>query len=111
MLGTTSVRRSRASGSLAQVETGVRPISKRIAEKLEVVFKVKRGTYTRAVFPRGRPPRGAEASQALRQISRATGKAPRALESVGPPPAFRGWTGLWKMASRGSPDEQRALVV
>ena len=65
MLGTTSVRRSRASGSLAQVETGVRPISKRIAEKLEVVFK--------------------EARQALRQIGRATGKAPRALESVGPP--------------------------
>ncbi|MDP2325811.1 MAG: helix-turn-helix transcriptional regulator [Gammaproteobacteria bacterium] len=70
---------------LAQVETGVRPISKRIAEKLEVVFKVKRGTYTKAVFPRGRPPRGAEARQALRQIGLATGKAPRALESVGPP--------------------------
>ncbi len=70
---------------LAQVETGVRPISKNIAQKLEVVFKVKPGTYTQVVFRRGRPPRGAEARQALGQIRRATGKAPRALESVGPP--------------------------
>ena len=70
---------------LAQVETGVRPISKRIAEKLEVVFGVKPGRYTQAVFRRGRPPRGAEARQALRQISRAAGMAPRALEPVGPP--------------------------
>ena len=66
MLGTTSVRRSRASGSLAQVETGVRPISKKIAQKLEVIFKVKPGKYTQVVFRRGRPPRGAEARQALR---------------------------------------------
>ena len=70
---------------LAQVETGVRPISKKIAQKLEVVFGVKRGRYTQAVFRRGRPPRGAEAQQALRQIQQATGKAPRALESSGPP--------------------------
>ncbi len=47
---------------LAQVETGKRPISKRIAEKMEVVFGVKPGKYTWAV----RPPRGAEARQALR---------------------------------------------
>ena len=40
---------------LAQVETGRRPISRRMAERLESAFKVKAGTYTRAEFRRGRP--------------------------------------------------------
>ena len=40
---------------LAQVETGRRPISRRVAERLESAFKVKAGTYTRAEFRRGRP--------------------------------------------------------
>ncbi len=51
---------------LAQVETGVRPISRKIAEKLETVFKVKPGTYTQVFFRRGRPPSGAATRGALR---------------------------------------------
>ena len=41
---------------LAQVETAKRPLSKRFAEKLEVLFKVKPGKYTQEVIRRGRPP-------------------------------------------------------
>ena len=70
---------------LAQVETGRRPVSRRIAEKLESVFRVKRGSYTKVVFRRGRPAVSPSARQALCEIRRAQGAAPRALPLLGVP--------------------------
>ena len=70
---------------LAQVETGRRPISRRFAERLESVFQVEPGSYTGARFRRGRPPLDREARQALREIRRARGAAPRAFPQLGRP--------------------------
>ena len=70
---------------LAQVETGRRPVSRRIAEKLESVFRVKPGSYTKVVFRRGRPALSPGARRALREIRRAQGAAPRALPLLGIP--------------------------
>ena len=55
---------------LAQVETGCRPVSRRIAERLELVFRVKAGSYTNVIFRRGRPALGKMARRALRDIRR-----------------------------------------
>ena len=71
---------------VAQVETGHRPVSRRIAEKLEELFGVAAGTYTNANFVRGRPPLTEEARQVLRHLREAvseplpmtlSGRAPR----------------------------------
>ena len=70
---------------LAQVETGRRPVSRRIAEKLESVFKVKSGSYTNVTFRRGRPALSPSARRALREIRRAQGAPPRALLPLGEP--------------------------
>ena len=70
---------------LAQVETGRRPISRRIAERLESVFKVKRGSYTRVVFRRGRPALPQSTRRALREIRRAQGADPRPFPPLGEP--------------------------
>ena len=51
-------------------------MSRRIAEKLESVFRVKRGSYTNAIFRRGRPALSPGARRALREIRRAQGAAP-----------------------------------
>lgn len=56
---------------VAQVETGHRPVSRRIAEKLEEFFGVAAGTYTNANFVRGRPPLTEEARQVLRHLREA----------------------------------------
>lgn len=41
---------------IAQVEAGTRPISRNLAEQLEKLFKLRKGSYTKhAVFVRGRP--------------------------------------------------------
>ena len=71
---------------LAQVETGRRPVSRKIAEKLESVFRVKPGSYTNVTFRRGRPALSPNARRALREIRRAQGAAPRALPLLGEPP-------------------------
>ena len=70
---------------LAQVETGRRPVSRKIAEKLESVFRVKAGSYTNVVFRRGRPALSPGARRALREIRRAQGAAPRELPLLGVP--------------------------
>ena len=70
---------------LAQVETGRRPVSRRIAEALESVFRVKPGCYTKVVFRRGRPALSPDARRALREIRRAQGAAPRTLPLLGDP--------------------------
>ena len=70
---------------LAQVETGRRPVSRRIAEKLESVFSVKPGSYTNVTFRRGRPALSPRARRALRAIRRARGAAPRPLWLLGEP--------------------------
>ena len=93
-------------GPLQQGEhlTGRRPVSRRIAEKLESVFRVKRGSYTNVVFRRGRPAVSPGARRALREIRRSLGAAPRALPLLGVPQHPRpdrasGWENpLWPMA-------------
>ena len=70
---------------VAQVETGRRPVSRRIAEKLESVFRVKPGSYTKVTFRRGRPALGKSARRALREIRRAQGSAPRPFPQLGRP--------------------------
>ena len=70
---------------LAQVETGRRPVSRKIAERLESVFKVKPGSYTNVTFRRGRPALSPSARRALREIRRAQGAAPRAMPLLGVP--------------------------
>jgi transcriptional regulator with XRE-family HTH domain len=70
---------------LAQVETGRRPISGRVAEKLESLLKVKPGSYSKAPVRRGRPPLSRETCRALREIRRARGAAPRSFPQLGRP--------------------------
>ena len=70
---------------LAQVETGRRPVSRKIAERLESVFRVKPGSYTNVVFRRGRPALSKGARGALREIRRARGAALRSFPQLGPP--------------------------
>ena len=70
---------------LAQVETGRRPVSRRIAEGLESVLRVKAGSYTNVVFRRGRPALGKMARRALREIRRAKGAVARPFPLLGPP--------------------------
>ena len=70
---------------LAQVETGRRPVSRRIAEGLESVLRVKPGSYTNVVFRRGRPALGKMTRRALREIRRAQGPTPRPFPLLGPP--------------------------
>ena len=70
---------------LAQVETGRRPVSRRIGAKLESFFRVKRGSYTGVVFRRGRPALAKGARRALREIRRAQGSAPRPFPQLGQP--------------------------
>ncbi|MBT9581846.1 helix-turn-helix transcriptional regulator [bacterium] len=56
---------------VAQVETGHRPVSRRIAEKLEILYGVPAGSYTNANFVRGRPPLTEETRQVLRHLREA----------------------------------------
>ena len=70
---------------LAQVETGRRPVSRKIAERLESVFRVKAGCYTNVTFRRGRPSLGKVARRALREIRRAKGADPRPFPKLGLP--------------------------
>ena len=60
-------------------------MSRKIAERLESVFKVKPGSYTNVVFRRGRPTLSPTARRVLREIRRAKGAAPRALPFLGAP--------------------------
>ncbi len=70
---------------LAQIETGVRPISLRLAVRLEKLFGMPVGRYQRAKFLRGRP-RLTEASRAiLQRIRRAGGRRPWQYLPMGKP--------------------------
>jgi transcriptional regulator with XRE-family HTH domain len=62
---------------LAQVETGRRPLSRAIAERLEVHLRVRTGRYTSVTFLRGRPRLSEPARHVLAQLRRATGDEPR----------------------------------
>lgn len=58
---------------LVQIETGKRPVSQRIAQKLEVALGVSKGRFTKAVFVRGRPPLTQESRRILAQLRGAQG--------------------------------------
>ena len=74
---------------VAQVEGGRCPCSRRVAEKLELLFKVKRGTFTRFEFPRGRPRLQNSAKQILGQIRCAVKSQPDTdLAPIGRAPAY-----------------------
>ena len=70
---------------LAQVETGRLPLSRRFAEKVEVFFGVRPGSYGHVSFRRGRPTVTRETSRALRHIRFAQGPAPRPFPALGTP--------------------------
>ena len=70
---------------LAQVETGKRPISRRFAERLESYLGVRPGSFTEVEFRRGRPAMSERALQALREIRRSRGEAPRQFRNLGKP--------------------------
>ncbi|MBT9583544.1 helix-turn-helix transcriptional regulator [bacterium] len=61
---------------VAQVEGGRCPCSRPIAEKLEMLLKVKRGTLTRFDFPRGRPRLNDKTRMALNCIREAVADHP-----------------------------------
>jgi len=75
---------------LAQIETGRRPMSYQLAEKLEALLKVGPGTFTGARFLRGRPPLTEQARDILRELRRAHGPDPYLYEPMGRPRFPRG---------------------
>lgn len=70
---------------IAQVETGRRPLSRSLAERLEALFGAERGSYTRATFLRGRPPLSAQSREALRLIRQAAGGETPVHPPIGEP--------------------------
>ena len=71
---------------LAQVETGVRPVSRQVAERLERLLAVAPGSYRRVRFFMGRPRLAAPARAAIGQIRRSQGATPPAYpERLGRP--------------------------
>jgi len=56
---------------LAQVESGIRPISKNAAHQLERIYGARAGTYTKGAGQRGRPAFSAETAAAMREFPRA----------------------------------------
>ena len=73
---------------LAQVETCRRPVSRKMAERLEKLFEVEAGTYTQATFTRGRPPLTEVARLALRDLRKACGPSPQCIMERGRKPRF-----------------------
>ncbi len=61
---------------ISQFETGYRPVSPEIAQKLEGILKVPEGAFLQARFRRGRPPLSPAARQAVRAIVCASGSEP-----------------------------------
>ena len=70
---------------LAQVETGVRPVSRQFAEKLEGLLGVERGLYRRAPFQMGRPRLSPQTRSVMKQIRRSRGMAPQRYLGLGRP--------------------------
>lgn len=72
---------------VAQVERGRRPISRALAEKLEMLFGVRKGAYTTARFFRGRPALSPQSRHVLKMMRMSQGAPVRVL-SPGPPPRY-----------------------
>jgi transcriptional regulator with XRE-family HTH domain len=70
---------------VAQVERGRRPISRALAEKLEVLFGVRKGTYTMARFFRGRPALTPQSRHVLKMVRTSRGAPARVLPEGLPP--------------------------
>ena len=69
---------------LAQVETGVRPVSRQLAERLERLLGVS-GRLQGVRFLRGRPPLSAVTRAVMKQIRQARGRRPSQYLSLGKP--------------------------
>ena len=69
---------------LAQVETGVRPVSRQLAEKLERLLGVS-GRLQGVRFLRGRPPLSAVTRAVMKQIRQARGRKPSQYLPLGKP--------------------------
>ncbi|MBT9588061.1 helix-turn-helix transcriptional regulator [bacterium] len=97
---------------LGQVETGVRPVSRQLAEKLERLLGVS-GGLVGVAFLRGRPPLRVETRAVMRQIRQARGMEPSQYLSLGRPqygrpdraPGLKSALG-WLAGSLGGRDER-----
>ena len=70
---------------VAQIETGVRPVSRQFAEKLEGLLRVPAGVYRRAQFLMGRPRLSPQTRSVMKQIRRSQGGQPPRYQPLGRP--------------------------
>ena len=73
---------------IAQVETGRRPVSRKVAEKLERLLEVEPGMFTNVVFLRGRPPLLESTRQTLRAVRQAVPGQPTPSDETSRKPRF-----------------------